>query len=244
MKADDTALKELSQRPTSATTETGFYRDLDNNSTIIVTDGSWTTLEYGGESNGYANIALGADVTTAGLSEKAAQAAQNITDGDYTTELVLTDGKNTSVIIDLKESYKLNKILVKWGGTYARSFRLSVSDSAKEDAEWVDVFEKEKGGGGTDTVLLDTDQEYRYIRITDIDTLSKTGAALIEVEAYGELLLSGTDDQAAAGEEAGLKSIPAVVWYVAGGISAAILIGCAVAAFLIAKKKKKAEEEN
>ena len=39
------------------------------------------------------NIAEGANVTTEGLSEKHAEEAQNVTDGDYTTFLTVTKGK-------------------------------------------------------------------------------------------------------------------------------------------------------
>ncbi|MBQ8804464.1 MAG: discoidin domain-containing protein [Tyzzerella sp.] len=248
VKVGNTELKELSKRPTSASTEAGFYRDIENNSTIIVTGGNWTSLEYSGSSERFVNVALGANVTTTGLSEKNEADAQNITDGDYATDLTVTEGKKTSVVIDLKENYKLNKILVKWGGAYARSYKLEVSDSNAEDAKWTVVFEKDKGGGGTDTVLLDSDKEYRYIRMTDIDTLSKTGAKLVEVEAYGDATQKVEDIKTSVvvleEEVTPTEEIPAVLWYVVGGVSAAILLGCAAAAFLIGKKKKKVVEGN
>lgn len=248
VKADNTELQELQNRPTSALLEPGYYRDLENNSTIIVTDGNWTSLEYSGVGERYKNVALYADVTTTGLSEKNMAGAQNITDGDYSTDLVLTEGKTVSVIIDLKESFQLNKILVKWGGDYARSYSLEVSDSADENARWESVYEKKKGGGGCDTVLLDTDQSYRYIRIKDFDILSKTGARLIEVEAYGDQVISeaeshsqGTDKNAS--QEETVEHIPALIWYITGGVSAVILIGCVLTAILITKKKKNVMEE-
>lgn len=247
VKVGNTELKELSARPTSASTEVGYYRDLENNSTIIVTDGNWTTLEYSGSSERYVNVALGADVTTTGLSEKHEAGAQLITDGDYATELTITESKKTSVVIDLKESYNLNKILVKWGGDYARSYTLEVSNSADEDAEWTTVFEKKKGGGGTDTVILEEAQECRYIRISDFDILSKTGAKLVEVEAYGDVV-EAVEDIVPSATTSGdttktTENIPAIVWYVVGGTSVGIIIVCGLVALFIAKKKKKKVEE-
>lgn len=241
VKVGNTELKKLTTRPTSAATEVGYYCDVESNSTIIVTDGKWTTIEYSGSSERFVNVALGADVVTTGLSEKNSVEAPNVTDGDFATALTVTEGKNTSVIVDLKDSYKLNKILVKWGGDYARSYKLEMSDSVDDDAEWTTVYEKKKGGGGTDTVLIDDKEEYRYIRITDIDTLSKTGAKLVELEAYGDAVeavedLKG-DETTPTGLDA-LSSIPTIVWYVIGGASAAIILGCAVAAIFVAKKKK------
>lgn len=243
-------LAKLDARPTSASTEPGFYCDLESNTTIIVTDGSWTSLEYSGVSKKYKNVALGADVTATGLSEKQEAAAKNVTDGDGTTQLLLPKTKDTTVTIDLKESFKLNKILVEWGGAYARSFKLEVSDSLEDDAKWVNVFEKEKGGGGTDTVRLDGQESYRYIRITGIDTTSKKGAELVEVEAYADILIDNAvvepvkiikpaepeepNKDALAEEE---KSN--LIWWITGGASGVILLGCAVAVIVILKKKGK-----
>jgi len=257
VKVDNTELKELSARPTSASTEVGYYRDLENNSTIIVTDGEWTNLEYSGSSERYANIALGATVTTTGLSEKNEAGAINVTDGKYDTELTVTEGKNTSVVIDLKGNYALNKILIKWGGDYARSFKLEASDSMEADAKWDTVFEKEKGGGGTDTILLDASKEYRYLRITDFDILSKMGAKLVEVEAFGNavykeeiekpgegiVLDTETDDEVLSDDMANVNTntkqdVPWTFWIIVAGVSALILVGCAVAAFIILKKKR------
>jgi len=242
VKVGNTELNALEKRPTSSSTEAGYFCDTENNTTIIVTDGKWTTIEYSGNSERYVNIALGADVVTTGLNDKNSVEAANVTDGNYATALTVTEGKNTSVIVDLKDAYTLNKILVKWGGDYARSYKLEVSNSTGSDAKWTTVYEKKKGGGGTDTALIDDDNEYRYIRITDIDTLSKTGAKLVEVEAYGDKVESVADltgNETIPTNSNALSNIPAVVWYIVGGASAIILLGCTLAAILIAKKKKK-----
>lgn len=243
-------LAKLEARPTSASTKPGFYCDLENNTTIIVTDGNWTSLEYSGSSKKLKNVALGATVTATGLNEKQEAALKNVTDGDGTTQLFLPKGKETSVTIDLKESYKLNKILVEWGGTFARSFKLEVSDSMEDNAKWVSVFEKEKGGGGTDTVRLDGQESYRYIRITGIDTTSKTGAELVEVEAYGDIIIDNavekpvTNVKLAESEEPGKDAAVEakksnLIWWITGGVSGVILLGCAVAVIVILKKKGK-----
>lgn len=247
VKVGNTELKELTKRPTSTSTESGYYRDLENNSTIIVTGGNWTTLEYSGTSEKYVNVALGADVITTGLSEKQAAEAQKITDGDYATFLPVTESRRTSVVVDLKDSYKLQKILVKWGADYARSYKLEVSNSNAENADWTTVYEKDKGGGGTDTALIDGGKEYRYIRISDFDILSKTGAQLVEVEVYGDEVASAEARKMSvvvgADTESAFADIPTIVWYVVGGVSAAIILGCSLAAVVITKKKKRIVKE-
>lgn len=241
VKVGNTELSELNKRPTSASTKAGYYRDVENNSTIIVTDGSWTTLEYAGSNEKLVNIAQGATVTTEGLSEKHAEDAQNATDGDYATHLTVTKGKKTTVTIDLKDSYKLNKILVKWGGDYARGYNMEVSNSLEEDAKWVSVFEKKKGAGGTDTVLLDSEEEYRYIRLSDFDILSKTGAKLVEIEAYGDVVYSETEGEKkldTSGNKIQIEGAAYKDWFIIGGTAVTILIGCSIISLLILRKKK------
>ncbi len=228
VKLDNKELKELTTRPTSASTEMGFYRDVENNTTIIVTNGEWKNIEYTGTNESLKNLALGAKVITTGLSEKHTANAANATDGDYTTNLLLTESKNTSVVVDLKNQYKLNKILVKWGGEYAKSYVLEVSNSNAEDAEWTKVYEKKRGGGGTDTVLLEGEGEYRYIRISDIDASSKLGARLVELEAYGDIVKTANAETSSFNP-----------WWIFGSISAEILIASIIIAVLLLKKKRK-----
>lgn len=246
VKVGNTELKELSKRPTSSSTEAGFYRDLEQNATLIVTGGNWTTIEYAGTSERYVNIALGAEVTTEELKDKNAEDAQNVTDGDYTTSLVVTEGKKASVVIDMKDSYQLSKILVKWGSSYARGYKMEISDSLEKDAKWTTVYEKKKGGGGTDTVMLEETMKCRYIRLTDFDILSKTGAQLSEVEAYGDVVerVDVKTGTASVTEQVQVENrIPDTIWYVVGGISALILVSCGVTACIISKKKRNIKED-
>lgn len=241
VKVSNTELKELKERPTSSSGKEGYYRDVENNTTIIVTDGNWTTLEYAGSNEKLANIALGAIVTTEGLSEKHAAKAQNATDGDYLTDLTITKGEKTSVTVDLKDSYKLSKILVKWGSDYARGYKLEVSNSLDENAKWVSVYEKQKGAGGTDTVLVDQEEEYRYIRLSDFDILSKTGAKLVEIEAYGDVVeIMDTVNTEIIVKQEQEKVIPQEIsgnfWYITGGAALLILLISVVIAICLRKK--------
>ena len=240
---DAKPLKELSTRPTSGSTEAGFYRDLETNSTIIVTGGKWKYMEYSGGNDYYKNIALGAKVEAEGLSKKNAAGIQNITDGDYSTDLTLTEGKKTALIVDLKQEYALNKILVKWGGEYAKSFTLQVSNSSGDDAEWLDVYEKNKGGGGCDTVLLDGEKSYRYIRLTKINASSKMGAKLVEIEAYADETATALANKTVSSSDSGESGdFSVILWSIVGGVSVLILIGSAIAIFFIIKSKGKKME--
>lgn len=254
VKEDGVELKELKKRPTSQTTEQGFYCDAENNTTIIVTDGSWSRLEYAGQVDGYANIALHAPVTATQATEKQTENLQAVTDGDFATQLTLYDKKETEVTVDLKDSYHLNRILVKWGSEYAKEYKVEVSDSAEEDAKWVTVMEMKDGGGGTDVIPLEGIDNCRYIRISQIGTKAKTGAKLVEIEAYGDLRISEVDASANIGidkdadgntsdKPQGESKLDYSVLWIGLGTAAVILAIGGVCVVLILKKKKQTEKK-
>lgn len=254
VKEDGAELKKLKQRPTSQTTEQGFYCDVENNTTIIVTDGRWSRLEYAGKIDGYANIALNATVTATDASEKQMENLAGITDGNYDTQLTLLNKKKTAVTVDLKDTYKLNKILIKWGSEYAKGYKIEVSNSTKEDAKWTTVTEMKNGTGGTDVIPVETTESYRYIRISGIETKAKTGAKIVEIEAYGDLLISesGVDvleeqiaQQQVSQDESALPQEPTADYtelWIGVGIAGALLLTGIVVSIVISKKKKRATE--
>ena len=249
VKQDGTVLKKLSKRPTSQTTEPGFYCDIDNDTTIIVTDGSWVRLEYEGRADGYANIALNASVSATDATDKQMESLSFVTDGNYETQLTLYNKEKTQILIDLKDSYQLNKIFLKWGSQYATEYKVEVSDSADEAAKWTTVKEMKDGSGGTDVLSVEGMEGYRYIRISQIKTKAKTGAKLVEVEAYGDLRISEVDTSANIGVDKdadgntpdkpqGEPKMDYSVLWIGLGTAAVILAIGGVCVVLILKKKK------
>lgn len=120
---DDKELEELSGKPTSASTAVGYYRDMENNATIIVTDGSWNSITYGDSGESLVNLAQGAEVTAEGLSEKETEKRQIIVDGKYIESLRFGKSEDAAVTIDLKKQAEINRILVNGAELMPKAIR-------------------------------------------------------------------------------------------------------------------------
>lgn len=227
---DGKELTELTERPTSAAEKEGFYKDVENNSTIIVTSGSWSNIEYNDTELRPINYALNKTVTTEGLKEEDAKSAQNVVDGAYNTNLILNDGRKTNVTVDLESVKEINKILVAWTGNYARNYVVEISTDGEE---WTEVYEKKKGGGGTDKILLDEKEECRYIRLSGFEKRGRKSPELVEVEVYGDELGNISEQQQ---QKSILDSLNP---YIIASIGTAALLLVAVVVLLLKKKKKK-----
>ena len=180
---DGKELKQLTTKPTSAAKEEGFYRDYENNSTIIVTSSSWNSIEYNDTEERMVNYALKAKVKTEGIEIKEEESAKNIVDGSYDTVLTLNDKKDTTVVVDLKSVKEINKVNVVWSGYYSRDFIMEISTNGKD---WEQVHEKKRGLGGTDQIVFDDYKECRYIRLSGFAKQGRRYPELAEVEAFGK----------------------------------------------------------
>ena len=69
----------------------------------------------------------------------------------------------------------------------------------------------------------------------------------MEVEVYGDEVASAEARKMSvvvgADTESAFADIPMIVWYVVGGVSAAIILSCSLAAVVITKKKKRIVKE-
>ena len=180
---DGAELKELTTKPTSAAKEVGFYKDYENNATIIVTAGNWKSIEYNNTEELKVNFALAAKVKTEGIELKEEVNPENIVDGSYDTVLVLNDKDDTNVVVDLKKVKEVNQVNVVWSGYYSRNFVMEVSTNGKD---WEQVYEKKKGGGGIDEVVFDEYKEVRYIRLSGFAKQGRRMPELAEVEVFGK----------------------------------------------------------
>lgn len=233
---DGKTLEKLSERPTSASSKAGYYVDTENNTTIIITGGKWTSVTYTDSNIRLSNVAHSAKVSTYNI-KKNADDAVNITDGDYNTYMTLNKSKNASIVVDLGKEESLDKILVKWGGAYAKSYTLDVSKNNGDDAEWTTVYKKKNGGAGTDTIYLDEDAQYRYLKISDVTPDSKLGARLVEIEAFGDENYTQVDGVLTPIVSKGILDISTSKWYLIVGIASSVVIAVSVlAVFLISKK--------
>ena len=245
VRVDGKELTELSEKPTSASTEAGFYRDVENNSTIIVTGGTWNNIEYNDTEEGLVNYALNRVVSTEGIDEEDAAERQNIVDGDYSTVLTVTEKKDVNVVLDLEEERKINKILVSWTGHYAESYLMEGSVDGKN---WTTIYEKDKGGGGTDTILI-KEGTYRYLRLSDFEKEGRRNPELAEIEVYGDETYFLADGQ--PGLELAGRFENAILYRLQKSGIIVIALAVAVIATIVTivifyrrKKKKQLKENN
>ena len=220
---DGKELKELTVKPTSAANETGFYKDYENKSTIIVTDGSWKEIGYNNTQEELENYALKGEVKVEGLELGEDEKEGNINDGSYNTTLTVTEDEEVKVVLDLKKQRTINKVSVAWTGYYARSYVMEASTDGKN---WTTIYEKKKGGGGTDTVLLDEELQCRYIRLSNFDKQGRRDPEIAEIEVYGS-----TTQQVSADSQS-------IMWmgFVVGGV---VLVAIATTIIIVIYKKKK-----
>lgn len=232
---DGAELERLDKRPTSASSEPGYYRDVENNTTIIVTGKAWNRISYTDTDERLENYALNRVVTVKGLKEENAKEASNIVDGDYSNTLKLSTGKTTELVLDLQEERDVEKILVKWTGKYARSY---VMEGSLDGENYSKLYTKDGGGGGTDTIVPKGDEKVRYIRLTEIESQGRSNPELSEIEVYGKDTYTGSEGQPSEQPKADAEdtAINETVWII---VIAAVFIAVLliVVTVLIYKKK-------
>ena len=110
-------------------------------------------------------------------------AAGQATDADPATRWESAAGPGTQwVRIDLGAVRDVDRVLLRWGKEYARTFRVQTST---DGANWTDVYATRSGDGGTDD-LKRLGGSGRYIRVLATQRGADTGGyALAEIKAYG-----------------------------------------------------------
>ena len=227
---DGKELKELTTKPTSAAEEVGFYRDYENNSTIIVTPGTWKSIEYSDTEERMVNLALNAKVKTEGIEVKEEEDPKNIVDGSYDTVLSLNDKDDAKVVVDLKRVKEINKIHIVWSGSYSRDMVVEISTNGKD---WEEVHVKKRGGGGIDKIVFDEYKECRYIRLSGFAKQGRRNPELAEVEVYGKEVHKMSDFEVFMND---IGTAPIIIG--ASVVGVLLVVGAVLVVIGIRKKRK------
>ncbi|WP_308168814.1 discoidin domain-containing protein [Cellulomonas hominis] len=144
-----------------------------------------------GDGDGYAvrelevdasvNLALGGAVSVSGTSSGA---AGSITDGNMATRWSgnLSDGAWAQV--DLGSVQPVGTVRLWWEASYARQYRIQVSD---DGSAWRDAYATSGAGsdGGVDVVALD--EQARYVRMQTVQrSTTQYGVSIWELEVFGD----------------------------------------------------------
>lgn len=252
VRVDDKELTALSSKPDSSTVTPGYYKDLQTNSTVIITDGGWNYMEYTDSQERLSNLALGCPVSVNTDSDKTLAAAANLTDGQYDTALPLSEDDDFSVTIDLVQPAAVRSIELKWAGNYAKGYVLEGTDQLGEngkDTVWATLSESKDGSGGTDIVTLDGSRKFRYLRLSRIDNGQKRDAQLMELEVYGDTVYLESEGQPTVtvpkegtGDN-GDSSGTVWVWFAIGAAGLLAIGGTVLAVLLVRRKKKTVKTE-
>ncbi len=109
---------------------------------------------------------------------------QNLIDGNNLTRWQAVNGKNQWVMIDLKKSYKINKIILRWySQAYASTYKIQLS---KDLNSWQEIKAVLNGTGGINNVeVLDSlNSVGRYVMFL-LQVMAVNPFSIYEIEIYG-----------------------------------------------------------
>ena len=127
------------------------------------------------------NVALGGAVTVSGTS---GGAAGSITDGNTATRWSGNLSDAAWAQVDLGSVQPVGAVRLWWEASYARQYRIQVSD---DGAAWRDAYTTPAGGsdGGVDVVTVG--QQARYVRMQTVQrSTTQYGVSLWELEVFGD----------------------------------------------------------
>lgn len=127
------------------------------------------------------NIALNKQVSASSV-ESNQLSANLVNDGNIYTRWSSAFKDSQYVDINLGNSYKLYKALLRWEAASAKNYSLKVSNDA---IHWRYLYMEYNGNGGNDTIDLGGYTKARYIRLTGEKRNTEWGTSLFEIEVYG-----------------------------------------------------------
>lgn len=145
------------------------------------------------------NLALGRGVSVSGTSSGA---AGNITDGSTTTRWSGNLSDTAWAQVDLGAVQPVGTVRLWWEASYARQYRVQVSD---DGSAWRDAYATPAEGsdGGVDVVGLD--ERARYVRMQTVQrSTTQYGVSLWELEVFPDSAIADAPPVAAGRENVAL----------------------------------------
>jgi uncharacterized protein YjdB len=87
---------------------------------------------------------------------------------------------NEWIYVDLEQAHDIGKVILKWEASYAKGYKLQVSDDAQA---WRDVYSTGAGIGGVEIVRFPAENA-RYVRMLGTKRIGQYGYSLYEFEVY------------------------------------------------------------
>jgi hypothetical protein len=105
-----------------------------------------------------------------------------LNDGNTSTRWASQYSPDQWVIIDLENTYDIERVILNWELASAKQYQVQLSDDA---TTWIDIYKTTEGDGGIDT-LRGLKGSGRYIRLLMTERNTQYGYSLWEIEVYGE----------------------------------------------------------
>lgn len=136
--------------------------------------------EYPGEPGTYVDVAMGKAVTVSG-SENDALGAANLTDNNLSTRWSSNWSDDAWFIINLRETYRINQLILTWEAAYGRQYEILVSE---DGIHYTKVFTQANGAGGMETINI-AEINARYVKFQGIQRALPYGYSLYDVKVMG-----------------------------------------------------------
>ena len=117
----------------------------------------------------------------ASSAENGSLSAENAFDGKKDTRWSSEFSDPQWIYVDLEKVCQIEAIRLVWESSYARAFKIEVSDDAKE---WKAIYETDKGTGKV-LEIRDLDASGRYVRMSGTVRKNQYGYSLWEFEVFG-----------------------------------------------------------
>ena len=131
----------------------------------------------------YRNMALSSSVSVSSMSE--GLTGENLIDGDTLTRWASQLKDNEWVILDMKNTFTIDRIILRWEVAFAREYILQVSADGEN---WTNIIDRKNGDGKTDVISAPAILA-RYIKLKCIKRATKFGFSLWEIEVYSHQYL-------------------------------------------------------
>jgi endoglucanase Acf2 len=154
--------------------------------------GNWLVIGKNGavSDTAYVTVKAFADVNLAAFKPVTVSSLENdnpgvdgryAVDRDLSTRWASQYADPQWLYVDLKDAYKLNKVIINWEGAYASSYDMQVSADA---TTWTTVAPVTGGTGGTVTLPF-AETAGRYVRLYGKTRGTGYGYSVLEFQVYG-----------------------------------------------------------
>ncbi len=185
----------------------GVYVDLDNMIVTANTQGTYTvTFTVGKVSQDWTvkvvplvdiNLALGQEATAGSTSDNA---ASNVTDGDLTTRWQAAPGGEQWIMVELDNTYAVNRVVTTWEAAYATKYHIEVSIDGENWSTLMSNTETPTASVGQ-SLTAAAPGAARYVKIVGDELVGDAvtyGMSIFEIEVYGTTRFDDDDTTAPA----------------------------------------------